>query len=272
MAGELGTTGQGGVGGRVQWRGAGRSLRGIRRSVRLLMAAAAVGTAGCSSILDSGEYLTVEVAEGVVPCPGAGAGECMLVRWAGAQDFELFHDHIVGFQLEPGYRYRLRLSRHAVATPPADGTSQEWRLVRVESKQRSPRWAELRLMQEQVSRWRESRPPEYGLVVSVLCYCGPAVQGPVRVEVRTDSSGRAEEALARLYTEDGTAVPADLWQFFPTVDGLFARIVHAAAQDVHGLEVEYDDVYGYPRRVTVNPHQYIADDEVEYRVLELVPR
>jgi hypothetical protein len=80
-----------------------------------------------------------------------------------------------------------------------------------------------------------------------------------------------EWVLDRHYLADGSRVPAELAQYFPGVEQLFGVILHAIANDAHAIDVEYDASLGYPRRVFVDWHAGMADDEVEYRVLELLP-
>lgn len=228
--------------------------------------------AGCGSVFGSDEHLVLDVAEGVVPCTGVGAQECLLVRARSEQDYHLFYGGITGFTPEPGYRYRLRVSRRAIANPPADGSSEEYRLVRVDSKVRSPRYAELVLLHEQLAKWRAHRPVPYDVVVERLCFCAPEWRGPVRVQVAVPVPSGLETVLDQHYVDGGQRVDAAVGSFFPGVEGLFGVIVQAIARDVHQLNITYDPALGHPTSVFVDPVQMVADDEVEYRVLAVMVR
>lgn len=228
--------------------------------------------AGCGSVFGSDEHLVLEVAEGVVPCTGEGTQECLLVRARSEGDYQLFHGGITGFTPEPGYRYRLRVSRHAIANPPADGSSEEYRLVRVDSKVRSPRYAELVLLHEQLAKWRANRPVPYDVVVERLCFCATEWRGPVQVQVAVAAPPGLETVVDRHYVDSGQRVDAAVGPFFPGVEGLFGVIVQAIARDVHRLDVTHDPALGHPTSVFVDPVQMIADDEVEYRVLAVMVR
>jgi len=232
----------------------------------------ALVVAGCAGIFGTEDHLLMEVAEGVVPCTGEGVHECLLVRTHGETDYGLFHGGITGFTPEPGYRYRLRVSRHAIANPPADGSSEEYRLVRVESKVRSPRYGDLARLREELATWRATRPVPYDLVLERLCFCTPEARGPVRVQVAVPPPPGLEMVLDRHYVDNGERVPAELQRFFPNMEGLFGVIVQAVARDVHMLDVDYHPAMGYPTRITIDPSPGIADDEVEYRVLGVMLR
>lgn len=83
------------------------------------------------------DVLTLEVAPHTVDCTGEGPQRCLLVREVGKDEWTRFYDPIAGFEHEPGYGYRLRVERRRVENPPADGSSFEYRLLEVLSRERS---------------------------------------------------------------------------------------------------------------------------------------
>jgi hypothetical protein len=258
-----------------RWRtAAGEREHRMSTAVRgMALAATAVLLAACSSVFGSDETEVLEVAEGTVPCIGVVAGECLLVRFPGEAEFQLLHGGITGFVPDFGYRYRLRVSRHAVRAAPADGASVEYRLVRVEGRQQSPRGAELAEMQQQLALWRERRPAGgYTLTLERLCFCATEGRGPVLVEVVVPPAPGFELVVAQRYLAGQAPVTAAMSHLFPGVEGLFGIIVRAAAEDVHRLEVHYHPSLGYPRRVFIDGSPAVADDEVEYRVLAMDAR
>lgn len=88
--------------------------------------------AGCApSTGPEEEILMFEVASERVECVGEMQQLCLQVREPGETEWELFYDEIEGFTWEEGFRYTLEVARRTVENPPADGSSFQYRLVRV---------------------------------------------------------------------------------------------------------------------------------------------
>lgn len=79
-------------------------------------------------------HQTLIVAAQTSECVGVGPQECLQVKQADSERFELFYDAIEGFDYQPGYEYRIEVSITPVANPPADASSRHYRLVKVISK------------------------------------------------------------------------------------------------------------------------------------------
>lgn len=86
---------------------------------------------------DTGESRTLYVGPVRVDCEGVGPQQCLLVKEDPQADYELFYDHIEGFEFEPGYTYELRVTVTEVANPPADASSMQWSLDEVVSQNRA---------------------------------------------------------------------------------------------------------------------------------------
>lgn len=86
--------------------------------------------AGCSLASEAATEVLYVDAE-TVECVGEGVQQCLIVRRAPDGARELFYDGIEGFEHEPGVRFVIEVEVRAVATPPADGSSLAYRLVRV---------------------------------------------------------------------------------------------------------------------------------------------
>ena len=69
---------------------------------------------------------------------GVEARRCLSVRRVPDGAWVNFYDPIVGFTHEPGYRTRIDVLRQRVSNPPADGSSSQYRLLRVVSRERDP--------------------------------------------------------------------------------------------------------------------------------------
>ena len=106
----------------------GRLARGLALATALsVLAGACIDALGPNFLRQT----TLFVAPQLVPCVGIAPQSCMLVREPAQQDWQLFYDGIAGFTFEPGYEVELRVRIYRVPNPPADGSSLEYRLVRV---------------------------------------------------------------------------------------------------------------------------------------------
>lgn len=76
-----------------------------------------------------------------VPCTGVAPMECLQIRKAGSNAWELFYAEIEGFQYEPGYLYRIRVREEKLdpSRVPADGSSIKYTLISVEEKSPDPK-------------------------------------------------------------------------------------------------------------------------------------
>lgn len=81
------------------------------------------------------ETLKMFVKENKVPCQGVGPMECLEVRYDKEKDWQLFYDHIEGFNFEKGNRYEIMVIRtKRQGTIPADASSYEYKLKNIISK------------------------------------------------------------------------------------------------------------------------------------------
>jgi hypothetical protein len=242
----------------------------VRRAGAFAVGVGTAALAACGSILGGGsDVVTLEVAEALVPCMALVPRECMLVRQPGAAEYTFFYDDIEGFNWEPGFRYRLRVERRQVRNPPADGSSLEYRLVRLEQRTASPHAELLARVAAAQTRWESVRPARYEIVQERICFCTVESRGPARIEVVVDGfdEDRAfERPVGVRAVADGSTIAAPAAWHFHSVQALFTLILRAAAADAHRIEAEFDADAGHPLRVRIDPRAGIADDEVEYIV------
>ncbi len=97
--------------------------------------------AGCSAGMNGTKEIDMRVNSYTVECVGEMEGICLLVQEGdkiGSEDWEYFyyHDSIIGFDYEPGFIYNLKVKRKEIANPPQDGSSYEYELVRIVSKEK----------------------------------------------------------------------------------------------------------------------------------------
>lgn len=102
---------------------------------RILSTLALVSSlAACSSPteVEFERVLTLQVAAAKVTCQQwFGPSECLQVRSSAAAPWAPTSVNIEGFVYEPGFEYELRVIEVTLRNPPADGSSIEYRLVRV---------------------------------------------------------------------------------------------------------------------------------------------
>ncbi|MGH7663928.1 MAG: DUF4377 domain-containing protein [Gemmatimonadaceae bacterium] len=98
---------------------------------------------GCNELgPDPREWLTLYVAPVTVDCVGVAPQRCLLVKEHPNQEWSYFYGTIAGFTYEPGYSYTLWVERRHIRNPPADGSSSEYRLLRILARDAAPSiWA-----------------------------------------------------------------------------------------------------------------------------------
>ena len=95
----------------------------------------------CGSGKKADTEIPIRVNSYTVPCVGEAEGECLLIQKGtaiGTDDWEYFYfkDDIEGFDYEEGFTYDLVVEKKEVEAPPMDSSSEIYRLVRVESKEK----------------------------------------------------------------------------------------------------------------------------------------
>lgn len=234
----------------------------------LLLVAGVAAAASCSG---GGTRMVMEVAETRAPCIGMAPQECLLVRRSAGADWEFMYQGIEGFTFEPGFRYRLTVSRHRVPNPPMDASSVRYRLVRVQERTPSAVSDLLARVAAAEALWESAAPHAYTMVVQRGCFCGFETVGPVRLQVVRDEGPVLWERLTAqpVYAADGRTVPSEYLDFFPSVARLFQLLRVMAVSDLQRIEVDFDETLGYPRRLFIDRSAAVADDEVEYTVVSL---
>lgn len=111
--------------------------------------------------------------------------------------------------------------------------------------------------------WELTAPRDYGFVLDRRCYCA----GPnrVRIQVRDGKVAAVED----LDTGKVLTDPASLRQY-PTIDQVLEQIDQAMTRHPDNLTITYDRHLGYPARVYIDYSYRMADDEVDYRISDVV--
>lgn len=107
-------------------------------------------------------------------------------------------------------------------------------------------------------RWEAQELDRYTYLVRRACECLPETTGPFEVRVRP-----GEEPVV-IRPETGEPVEAPLDRAFPSVQGFFALIDDALRRGAHRVEVDYDRRTGVPLRLSIDPDERVADEELLY--------
>lgn len=115
------------------------------------------------------------------------------------------------------------------------------------------------------ARWASRGPRAYSINVTRSCECSGPMTGPVAVLVWNDV------VQSRRYVSSGDTVPTSLASAFPSVEEMFSRIERVMAEHPARLDVRYDPATGYPSVVSIDYDARMVDDEIVYRLDNLMP-
>ena len=77
--------------------------------------------------------------------------------------------------------------------------------------------------------------------------------------------------VVTVHDAHGDVVSPAVFLDTPSIEDIFTKIQDAIDNTAFSLEVTYDDKYGYPSQVTIDPDENIADDEVLLSISSLLP-
>lgn len=107
--------------------------------------------------------------------------------------------------------------------------------------------------------WQREGAADYAYTVRRVCFCGPEVAGPVRVEVR----GGHTVSVA---TPGGQSLAMGAFDRLDTVEELFATVEEAIERDPHHLMAGYDPARGHPVSLYVDYDGRTVDEENGFEV------
>lgn len=109
------------------------------------------------------------------------------------------------------------------------------------------------------ARWRSYDPPDYTIDQVRLCWC-PLAGQTMRVSVRADTIASVVDL------SDGSEVSAQMARLFLTVDSLFGLIRNTSRDS---LVMTFNETFGYPETLDINPQLHPVDGGVLYRTSNL---
>jgi len=108
---------------------------------------------------------------------------------------------------------------------------------------------------EPKERWQAYGLKNYSIEQKRSCFCPPP-HGFVRLTIKDD------KIVDGVDLATGRVLSKEQWQYFQTIDEHFTWIATTRAMNPARLEVEYDAVYGYPRKIEFDYSENTADDEL----------
>lgn len=110
--------------------------------------------------------------------------------------------------------------------------------------------------------WREHGISNYDLTLEQRCDCPPAGNRIIEVAVRN-------EQVASVRGDDGYY--SDAVEPLLTVPQIFAAVEEGILIDPDAMSVRYDENYGFPREVSIDPSRSMDADELDLTVRTFRP-
>lgn len=111
--------------------------------------------------------------------------------------------------------------------------------------------------------WQREGAADYAYTIRRVCFCGPEVAGPVRVEVRGGQTVKVE-------TFSGRTLAAGAFDRLDTVEELFATVGEAIDRDPDRIMAGYDPARGHPVSLFVDYDRRAVDEENGFEVSDFV--
>lgn len=92
-----------------------------------------------------------------------------------------------------------------------------------------------------------------------------------QVDYHRDCSCNARPPVTVTVVNNQVTVPADA-PYIPTIDELFDRIETISRSALGSVEVEYDTQYGFPIRITADPHHWSSTNQYTITLQNFVPQ
>ena len=121
--------------------------------------------------------------------------------------------------------------------------------------------AERQAYEKNLAVWQSQAIQHYRFELKVGCNCPWYAMMPLKVEVQNGG------IVSMVASNGGDITPyQDTFRAHGTIASQFDSVDSAISRGVYQLAVQYDDKYGFPSSVVVNPSKMIMDDETGYYV------
>lgn len=108
--------------------------------------------------------------------------------------------------------------------------------------------------------WAEKGSDSYTLIQQMTCFCMVDYTRPVSYEVQNNviQTGTIK------YSDDNSAIASGVILSYHTIQAAFDMIDQAISDHVASLNVTYDETLGYPKSISIDYNEMIADEEKYY--------
>jgi hypothetical protein len=114
--------------------------------------------------------------------------------------------------------------------------------------------------------WADQGISSYQYRLEVNCFCPPEVTGPVIVEVSQNAP------ISVTYVSSGKPAEGKYFEKYDTIEELFIVIDEAFDREADKIEITYDDIKGFPTRISIDFIEQAADDEIAYVISDFQSR
>ena len=109
--------------------------------------------------------------------------------------------------------------------------------------------------------WESKHLVNYKITLRVNCFCGAAGASPVSIVVRDGLT----KSIIKLRTSESVEYP--FFTDYENIPKLFSLIENHLNEKIDSFCVEYDSIFGYPKKISLDRERNTADDELDIEVI-----
>jgi hypothetical protein len=116
-------------------------------------------------------------------------------------------------------------------------------------------------------QWQDTKPQRYQLTYTNNCFC--QFLKTYKVIVANDEIQSAKVILKDRGASEESKVESieeEELKTLYTIDKFFAEIQSALSRVVYGIEISYDEHFGYPTKISIDREKNVADEEAHYYI------
>lgn len=107
-------------------------------------------------------------------------------------------------------------------------------------------------------KWNSAQINNYNMNERISCFCGGLLEWKVFVKNGIKDKVEYDESQATGQTYD------DIFDQARTIEDVFDLLESLLNRDLASLNVEYDDIYGFPKLISIDYIKDAVDDEIGY--------
>ena len=107
-------------------------------------------------------------------------------------------------------------------------------------------------------KWNNTQPENYNMHERVSCFCGGLLEWDVFV--KNGIKDKVEYDDSQTYGQSYE----DIFENARTIEDVFDFLESLLNEELASLYVEYDETYGFPKLISIDYAENVADDEIAY--------